>query len=109
MAHVAVGAGTIVSCSAAMMEVVALARRLAPHPLPIALVGETGVGKRLLARFVHDNSGRAGPFVAVDGAEIAAAAQPLLTGDEPRPLGRNLARLRAAFEGTQNGTLLLED
>src|SRR2546426_7305782 len=58
-------AGAIIACSAAMLKAVELARRLAPLPRPILLVGQSGVGKGLLARFIHVQSARAGDFVAV--------------------------------------------
>jgi DNA-binding NtrC family response regulator len=108
MVHLAVAAA-VVAGSAAMMEVVTLARRLAPLPRPIALVGETGVGKRLLARLIHNHSGRTGPFVTVHGGEVADPAQPILTGDERGGLGSGQTRLRGPFERAQNGTLFLED
>ena len=108
MVHVAVAAGALVACSAAMMEAVALARRLAPFPRPIAFVGETGVGKRLLARFIHTHSGRAGPFVTVHGGEVSDSMQPPLAGDDRRA-APGQASLRATFERAQNGTLFLED
>src|SRR5690242_10674994 len=80
MVHLAVAAAAVVAGSAAMMEAVALARRLAPLPRPIALVGETGVGKRLVARLIHTHSGRAGPFVAAGAREVFDATQPVPTG-----------------------------
>src|SRR2546422_4035203 len=74
------GAGAIIACSAAMIKAVELARRLAPLPRPILLVGQSGVGKGLLARFIHVQSARAGDFVAV-------AAQPQMA---PRPRRKKL-------------------
>ncbi len=47
------------------------ARRVAPTPLPILVRGETGTGKEVLARGVHEASGRPGPFVPVDCAALA--------------------------------------
>jgi len=65
-------AGAIIACSAAMLKAVELARRLAPLPRPILLVGQSGVGKGLLARFIHVQSARAGDFVAVaDQPQVA--------------------------------------
>jgi DNA-binding NtrC family response regulator len=51
----------------------ALLRRLAPRSLPILLTGETGTGKEVCARFLHQVSPAAGePFVAVNCAAIPA-------------------------------------
>jgi DNA-binding NtrC family response regulator len=92
-----------------MMEAVSLARRLAPLPRPVALVGETGVGKRLIARFIHAHSGRGGPFVTVQGGDVSDSPQPPLTGDERRGLGAGHARLRGTLDQAQRGTLFLEE
>ena len=102
-------AAAVVACSAAMMEAVTLARRLALLPRPIALVGETGVGKRLIARFIHAHSGRAGPFVTVGGGEVSDSTPPLRTGDDRWAFGAGQTRLRGPYERAQNGTLFLED
>lgn len=106
MVHVAVAA-SVIACSAAMIKTVALAKRLAPLPRPIVLVGETGVGKRLLARFIHFHSGRAGAFVAVGGGDVLAATPPL-AGDGPDALTGSHVRSQGPFERAQNGTLFLD-
>jgi transcriptional regulator with PAS, ATPase and Fis domain len=47
-----------------MVELLRVAMRLAAAPLPILITGETGTGKELLARFIHESSPSArGPFV----------------------------------------------
>jgi two-component system, NtrC family, response regulator HydG len=108
MVHVA-AAAAVVACSAAMMEAVTLARRLATLPRPIALVGETGVGKRLIARLIHTHSARSGPFVILGGDEVSESTPPPLAGDERRSFGAGQARFRGPFERAQDGTLFLED
>jgi DNA-binding NtrC family response regulator len=44
--------------------------RLAPSPLPVLIRGESGSGKELVARAIHDLSGRDGSFVAVNVAGL---------------------------------------
>ncbi len=54
-----------------MEHVYRLVRRAASSELPVTIVGETGVGKELVARAVHDLSPRrSGPFVAVNAAAL---------------------------------------
>ena len=60
-----------------MAEVEQYATQAARSTLPILVLGETGSGKELLARSIHEQSGRSGPFVPVNCAalprELAAA------------------------------------
>jgi DNA-binding NtrC family response regulator len=59
--------GELVGESLAMREVFAVLERIAPTDATLLVEGETGTGKELVARAVHDASGRRrGPFVAVD-------------------------------------------
>lgn len=66
-----VGNRVLVGKSAAMQDVERLVQRVAPTDATVLLVGETGVGKELVARAIHQNSERRdGPFVAVDCASL---------------------------------------
>src|SRR5919108_6512538 len=110
MIHAAAGAGAIVALSAAMVKTVALARRLAPLPRPILLVGQSGVGKGMLARFIHAHSGRSGDFIAVAGGELSESLlHDQLAGHEPGAFTGAQRRVRGAFERAQNGTLFLDE
>jgi DNA-binding NtrC family response regulator len=54
-----------------MRDVYRLVRQAAPKDLPVAIVGETGVGKELVARALHELSPRGhGPFIAVNAAAV---------------------------------------
>ena len=64
-------AGEILCASSAMIEAVRVARASAPSSAKILITGESGVGKDLLARYIHANSQRSqGPFVAVNCAGV---------------------------------------
>ena len=54
----------LVGDSPPMRTLKARIERVASTPLPVLLTGETGTGKEIVARVVHERSGRRGPFVA---------------------------------------------
>ena len=56
----------IVGVSSTLRRAVALAERYAHTRLPILLVGATGTGKELLAKHIHERSGRPGLLVDVN-------------------------------------------
>ena len=63
---------TIVGSSLALRRVIDLATHAAAKNVKVAITGESGVGKDVLARFIHANSPRAAkPFVALNCAGIA--------------------------------------
>ena len=66
--------GNIVGFSPAMVDVYKKIARSARSQETVLIVGETGVGKELVARAIHDYSSRAtGPFVPVDAGAVAAS------------------------------------
>ena len=66
-----VGTPVIVAGSAAMLEVLAIARRSAAGNAKVLITGESGVGKDCIARQIHVSSPRAGgPFIAVNCAGL---------------------------------------
>ncbi len=72
MSSLAAVAGFPVVKNAAAQRVYELAKKLARSELPMLISGETGTGKEILARYVHENSPRssAGKFVAINCAAI---------------------------------------
>ena len=60
----------IVTRNTAMLELLRYIRVIAPSQQPALILGETGVGKELFARALHEASGLSGPFVAVNVAGL---------------------------------------
>ncbi|MDI1451057.1 sigma 54-interacting transcriptional regulator [Polyangium sp. 6x1] len=64
----------MVGRSPALRRVLATLDRVVASPLPVLVLGESGTGKELVARAVHDASGRrAGPFVGINCAALPAS------------------------------------
>jgi transcriptional regulator with PAS, ATPase and Fis domain len=102
----------IVMRSPQMRAVYELAMRSAPVDLPVLLLGETGTGKGLFAKLIHQNSARStGPFLEVNcgaipeglvEAELFGYARGAFTGADPRgKIG--------LIELTHGGSLLLNE
>jgi DNA-binding NtrC family response regulator len=53
-----------------MEEIRSLIVKVAPHPTPVIVVGETGVGKEVVARLIHKASARRGNFVDINCSAI---------------------------------------
>ena len=83
----------------------------APHAAPVLVIGETGTGKELVARALHDAGPRQrGPFVAVPcGAIPESLAESELFGHERGAFTGATAVRHGAFERADRGTLLLDD
>ncbi|UJR78267.1 sigma-54 interaction domain-containing protein [Sandaracinus amylolyticus] len=97
--------------SEAMKPVFALLAKLAPTDLSCILVGETGTGKELAARAIHDASRRAAkPFVVVDcGAISDNLIESELFGHERGAFtGADRQRI-GAFEAAHGGTVFLDE
>lgn len=84
--------------------------RLAPSNLPILISGETGTGKEVVARFIHETSGLSGPFVGVNcGAISEHLADSELFGHEAGSFTGATSRRQGWFEAASNGTLFLDE
>src|SRR3954453_7196126 len=62
--------GAIITAAPEMMKVAKTIERVASADVSVMLLGASGTGKELLARAVHDKSGRKGAFVAINCAAI---------------------------------------
>jgi two-component system nitrogen regulation response regulator GlnG len=97
--------------AAAMQEVFMTIGRLSRSSMTVLITGETGTGKELVARALHEHSPRAGqPFIALNTTAIASELleselfgheRGAFTGADSRRLGR--------FELANGGTLFLDE
>ncbi len=95
----------------ASQELVRLARRVAESDATVLITGESGVGKEVLARFIHSHSKRAeGPFVAINCAAIPEnMLEATLFGYEKGAYTGAYKASPGKFEQAQGGTLLLDE
>jgi two-component system response regulator FlrC len=95
----------------AMKAVVAMAEQVAPSEASILITGESGVGKEVIARHLHQKSRRAGrPFISVNCAAIPDnLLESELFGHEKGAFTGAVARRIGKFEEAEAGTLLLDE
>jgi transcriptional regulator with PAS, ATPase and Fis domain len=86
-------------------------RRVAVSDFPVLIEGETGSGKELVSRGIHDSSARRdGPFVVVNcGAISPELIESELFGHEKGAFTGATAQRRGAFEIAHNGTIFLDE
>jgi len=101
----------ILGRSAALHRIEKIAARIRAVDSPILLSGESGVGKKVVARFIHRNSSRgAGPFVAVNCAALAPGVmESELFGYEKGAFPGADRRRIGRFEQAQGGTIFLDE
>jgi two-component system, NtrC family, response regulator AtoC len=105
------GRTAVVVVDAAMKRVFELARRVAPTPMTVLLLGETGVGKELVAEEIHRQSPRARqPLVRLNCASLPETLlESELFGSERGAFTGADRRRRGYFEAASGGTLLLDE
>jgi DNA-binding NtrC family response regulator len=103
-------ARALVFSDPASRELLRYIERLAPSDAPVLINGETGTGKELVARHIHQLSGRKGPFLAVNcGAITENLAESELFGHEAGAFTGAAGRREGWFESAQGGTLFLDE
>jgi len=105
------GAAAIVGSSAAMDRVRRLVARVADAQCAVLIRGETGSGKEMVARALHESSGRRDqPFVAVNCSALPGALiESLIFGHERGAFTGADRRVRGQLELARGGTLLLDE
>ena len=103
--------GAFIGESVRLRAAVKVARQVADSTATVLIHGESGTGKELLARLIHDHSGRVrGPFVAVNCAAIPETLlESELFGHEKGAFTGAAARRVGRFERATGGTLFLDE
>ena len=97
--------------SSGMREAVGLAERVSSTDANVLITGETGVGKDLLASFIHSKSRRAArPFVKIDCATLPSdLLEAELFGYERGAFTGAIEAKAGRFEAAQKGTIVLDE
>jgi DNA-binding NtrC family response regulator len=103
--------GLVLSEQQTLREARALAERAAATEAPVLLVGETGTGKGLFARYIHAKSPRSqGPFIAVNCAGVPESLfEAEFFGHEKGAFTGASASRPGFFEQASGGTLFLDE
>jgi two-component system response regulator AtoC len=103
--------GGILFRSEAMQRALAMVDRVAPSAVNVLVRGETGTGKELVARAIHDRSPRARqPFVAINCAALPPnLLEAELFGFERGAFSGAVAAKPGLFEAAHQGTLMLDE
>ncbi|MEM7157199.1 MAG: sigma 54-interacting transcriptional regulator [Myxococcota bacterium] len=103
--------GALYGRSPAMREVFATLERVAPTEMSVLIGGETGTGKELVARALHDESTRQkGPFVVLDcGSLPRELAEAAILGHKKGSFTGAVNDRPGCFEEADGGTLFLDE
>jgi len=102
---------TVVGAEGGLQPVLARVKLVAKSDMPILILGETGSGKEVIARAIHEQSPRAGkPFIRVNcGAIPPELIDSELFGHEKGAFTGAAGARRGWFERADEGTLLLDE
>lgn len=103
--------GAMVARDQRMIHILGLLQRVAPTPATVLLLGESGVGKEVIARCLHAHSRRASmPFTAVNCAALSPTLiESELFGHERGSFTGATDRHSGVFERAAGGTLFLDE
>jgi len=109
--HQRLGKHEIVGTGETMRKVMAQVERVAASETRVCILGETGTGKELVARTLHERSPRApGPFVTLNCAAVPPElVESELFGHEKGSFTGAASRHTGKFEQAQHGTIFLDE
>ena len=101
----------LIGSSHAMRRVFRLIQQVAPSSATVLILGESGVGKELVAQAIHYNSPRAAhPFVKVNCAALPEKiVESELFGHERGAFTGAIAQRKGRFENAEGGTIFLDE
>jgi transcriptional regulator with GAF, ATPase, and Fis domain len=101
----------IIGADSGLKGVIKMMHQVAPLDSPVMLLGETGVGKEVIANAIHNNSRRSkGPFIKVNcGAIPMDLMDSELFGHEKGAFTGAIERTRGRFERADGGTIFLDE
>lgn len=101
----------IAGTSPELLEVVSLARKVAPTSVPVLIAGESGTGKELISYLIHHESSRSqGPYIRVNCVALSdSLLESELFGHEKGAFTGAYSQRKGRFERAHGGTLLLDE
>ncbi len=101
----------IITQDSKFLNILELAKNVAPSNATVLIMGESGTGKELLASFIHQHSGQSNrPYVAINCAALPESlAESELFGYEKGAFTGAVSRKIGKFELANHGTIILDE
>jgi DNA-binding NtrC family response regulator len=101
----------IITQDSKFLNILELAKNVAPSNATVLIMGESGTGKELLASFIHQHSGQSDrPYVAINCAALPESlAESELFGYEKGAFTGAVSRKIGKFELANHGTIILDE
>ena len=101
----------VIGCSQGLRDVIRITRQVAPSRACVLIVGETGTGKELIARAMHDLSPRStGPYIRVNcGALTESLLESELFGHVKGSFTGAVDNRTGRFEAAHTGSIFLDE